>query len=1058
MRSSLPRLRIAALGICLAVLIPQVDGQASSPHTELTVAVVNAHADPAQPVEGARVSLSFVAGSENVVVARDATNRAGQALLLVSQEAAQRGDLRVEISGVSDLVIYEPADGQLTGNLKGLSLTVQFKLLPKGDPALMGPAQIYAMLHRLSLQSKQLQQQNRELKTELADAQGQKPDDLTDAIAAWAKANGLEEKDAERKIQEWAEEIQRDKQQASEDQKALAELALKHYGAAAQLFNQAANDIGASMDDDEKRFLEERRTRMRELVDKSIQSSNAFHLDSKYHQATQTLEQARDRATAEHGHFPEDAALRDIWLEAVYRAAYARVDEGEIAPGSDSVTLLARSVDDFRGLLADYVGRTERQGWAQVQCNLGATLDDQAARSTGTQATNLSAQAVEAFRAALTVQTKAGLPQDWAATQVDLGNALTRQGERMGGAQATELLAQAVAAYRSALEILTKADMNWGMTQSNLGVALTDEGGRATGAQAIDLLAQALVAFRAALEVRTRTELPQDWAATETNLGNALRRQAELSGGAQAADLLVQATAAYHAALEVFTKADMPQYWAMTQTALGVALTDEGERASGAQAIDLLAQAVEAYRGALEVYTEGDLPQEWAETQSNLGNALKDQAERANGAQATDLLAQAVEAYRSALEVFTKANLPQNWAMTQNNLGVALVDQAKLSSGVQASGLLTQSIEAYRAALEVRTKADLPQDWGATQNNLGYALKIQRGQSNSPQATDLLAQEIAAYRAALQVYAKADQPKEWAWTESSLGNALMNQGEQSSGAEGTDLLAQAAAAYRAALEVYTKADPPQDWAATQNNLGYTLTGEGERSTGAQATSFLNQAVEAYRAALEIYTKADLPKDWVMTQFNLERALADEGDVSGASSVLDGCLDAFPANAQVLLRAETIYHDKLFRYDRAYEVTEHLTQLDASPASKLDLVEADLTTSRFDDCVKQALAIDDASIPPPAMPMLLIRDTMKQACQWGAGQKTAAQETDKALLPRIAQLEKAGWEFAGTLHYLATSPAFADGRTSWVALFQGLENGNSAAMTASLDQLEEVMKH
>jgi hypothetical protein len=50
---------------------------------ELTV-VVNAPSNPSQSVQGVGVSLSFVAGSDRVIGARDATNRAGQALLLVT--------------------------------------------------------------------------------------------------------------------------------------------------------------------------------------------------------------------------------------------------------------------------------------------------------------------------------------------------------------------------------------------------------------------------------------------------------------------------------------------------------------------------------------------------------------------------------------------------------------------------------------------------------------------------------------------------------------------------------------------------------------------------------------------------------------------------------------------------------------------------------------------------------------------------------------------------------------------------------------------------------------
>src|ERR1035441_5881034 len=91
----LRKLQMLALGLCFAA--PAASPQGSPQQRELTVVVVNAHTDPSLPVQGVRVSLSFVAGSEKVVDARDATNRAGQALLLVSPEAAQRGDLRIDI-------------------------------------------------------------------------------------------------------------------------------------------------------------------------------------------------------------------------------------------------------------------------------------------------------------------------------------------------------------------------------------------------------------------------------------------------------------------------------------------------------------------------------------------------------------------------------------------------------------------------------------------------------------------------------------------------------------------------------------------------------------------------------------------------------------------------------------------------------------------------------------------------------------------------------------------------------------------------------------------------
>ena len=77
---------------------------------------------------------------------------------------------------------------------------------------------------------------------------------------------------------------------------------------------------------------------------------------------------------------------------------------------------------------------------------------------------------------------------------------------------------------------------------------------------------------------------------------------------------------------------------------------------------------------------------------------------------------------------------------------------------------------------------------------------------------------------------------------------------------------------------------------------------------------------------------------------------------------------------------------------------------------------------------------------------------------GREQKAAAQQTEKALLPETGTVSKDGLGFCRHAPLLASCPAFADGRASWIALFQSLEDGNGAAMTGALDQLEEVMKH
>ena len=122
---------------------------------------------------------------------------------------------------------------------------------------------------------------------------------------------------------------------------------------------------------------------------------------------------------------------------------------------------------------------------------------------------------------------------------------------------------------------------------------------------------------------------------------------------------------------------------------------------------------------------------------------------------------------------------------------------------------------------------------------------------------------------------------------------------------------------------------------------------------------------------------------------------------------------------------------------------------------MSMVEQDLTTSRFEDCEKQVATLDDAAPPAPAK---LVRDTMQLACQWGAGQKTTAQPSTQALLLKSSQLQDMGWEFTGTRHFLASSPAFETGRASWIALFESLEKGDGTAMAAALHQLEDLMQH
>jgi tetratricopeptide (TPR) repeat protein len=322
----------------------------------------------------------------------------------------------------------------------------------------------------------------------------------------------------------------------------------------------------------------------------------------------------------------------------------------------------------------------------------------------------------------------------------------------------------------------------------------------------------------------------------------------------------------------------------------------------------------------------------------------------------------------------------------------------------------------------------------------------------------LFAKAVDANLAALEVRTKSDAPLGWANSQSSLGLALLDEGERSSGANATELLGRAVEAFRAALQVYAKADSPKDWATVQNSLGFALTDQAERSSDAQAKELLANAVDAYREALQVRTAAETPQDWEMTQGNLARALADQGDFTAASSALEASLNAFPDDVNALENAAFYYEEKLYRYERMRELLLRWLKIDASSTdARVEMLDADLTTNRFDECSSQAEKIDNTIFAAPAMPMIAIRDTLKLACQFGAGQKTAARATEKALLAESAGSEKIGWQFAGPRHFLASAPAFEAGRAAWIDLFEGLENGDRAEMAADLHRLEDVMQ-
>jgi chemotaxis protein histidine kinase CheA len=489
------RISWALLLLCLCFTQGPAVAQKAPAQRTVEAVVVDAHTDPARPVPTVRVSLGYLDGSVLVTEARDVTNPKGQAWLDVSEDAAERGGLRIEVEGANNLVIYQPADGQLPV----LPATINVSMLPKGSPALLGPAQIEAMLHRTLLLVSSLQKQVAAMRQNTAVGQNQNPD-LGAAISAWAQTNGFSAAQVNQQVEQWAERIQRQSAQATAEQKALAELALNHYAKAAQLFKDASDTDSQEVraGETQEQALEAQvkalqaaqqavrdklRTLLRQLLDHSQQAAGAFQLDLQYHQATQTLESAVANEAAEYKKYPDDKGLHELWLQAFLSAANARREEGEVAPADQSLPLLAQTADDFQLAAREDAALGNRQEGAGAEAGLGAALTDEGIRVGGEKSAALLEQAAEAYQKALEIRTRADLPVEWAATETNLGTTLAYESQRVSGENSLTLLDQAIHAYQNALGVYTKTDhpQDWARTQAGLGMALAFEGLHAGG-------------------------------------------------------------------------------------------------------------------------------------------------------------------------------------------------------------------------------------------------------------------------------------------------------------------------------------------------------------------------------------------------------------------------------------------------------------------------------------------------------------------------------------------------------------------------------------------------
>jgi hypothetical protein len=98
----------------------------------------------------------------------------------------------------------------------------------------------------------------------------------------------------------------------------------------------------------------------------------------------------------------------------------------------------------------------------------------------------------------------------------------------------------------------------------------------------------------------------------------------------------------------------------------------------------------------------------------------------------------------------------------------------------------------------------------------------------------------------------------------------------------------------------------------------------------------------------------------------------------------------------------------------------------------------LTTSRFEACAALAAVVRDAASEKR---IRLVMSSFEFACLSAEHKSDAALAVGHQLRKDMPGLQKTGWTFAGTEHYIAGNPAFAANAPQWVNLFEALGTGD-----------------
>lgn len=755
--------RLAMLSLLLSTAVLTVHAQSDF---QVTVTVTNKHFIPPKPVTDARVWLTFQDGTEHVTDDRQPTNQAGQARLRVSPAAMER-PLRVEITDAPGLMIYTPPDGVLGDKV---SSTLPVVLLPKGSPAFMEPAQIEAMMNRLSGEMRKIQ----ELKTELNQAKNEKPD-FEVALEQWASDHGLVYAELDQKLRDWAQDIATHEEGKSDVLKAEAELALRQYEKARELFQRAAGKSRSALQRDlekKEQVLKETRQDLYDDVQRTVQSTNSSRSAGQYAEATSDAEAARKDAEAVHQQYPDDAEIRRSWARASLLGFYCEWGQARwllthAGHVEESVRLLTEVVGQSKQMLTLLSPQQDPdyRAYMSVVVVVGSIYLSEV--SDNQTAAGWRNAAVESAKEALDESDKTKSPNIW--VHMQLLYALTLAAKAARGftdakapiSQTMQGMDDAVTAFTATLDVFkaTGRMQDWAEAKTHIADIQALEGQNPTIAREVrnELLNKAEAAYQEALAQTDRSKDPESWSILQADIGEVDSHLAMIGDPSRAPETWARAVTAMRDAAKAKPKEEDPARWASIEGELALVLENEGDATPGAAGAGLLDEAAKTYAEEASVFSKESFPLRWARAKSSEADALRKEAEKLEPGnlelgKALELYSRVAASYEEALTVFTRETYPQRWAAAEIGLGRALADEATHLEAAKAIDLNARAAVADKAALEVFTRQTYPQGWAEGIWQMSSALAAEGMKMQGEAARAVLKESVAGYVALLEFY------------------------------------------------------------------------------------------------------------------------------------------------------------------------------------------------------------------------------------------------------------------------------------------------------------------